>query len=74
MPIWIVKATWIEDEADVSEQWEVNASTAHDAVREVTTHVRFPPHHVEMRRRNSDADEKFGDVSLPPGHARRIQL
>lgn len=72
MPIWIVKATWIEDEADVSEQWEVNASTAHDAVREVTTHIRFPPHHVEARHRNSEADEKAGDANLPPGHARRI--
>lgn len=47
MPIWIVKATWTEDEADATEQWEVSAKAAHDAVREVTMHLRFPPHHIE---------------------------
>jgi hypothetical protein len=37
MPIWIVKATWREDEADLSERWEVHSHTAHDAVRMATT-------------------------------------
>jgi hypothetical protein len=72
MPIWLVKATWIEDEADVSEQWEVNAPTAHDAVREATTHIHFQPHHVEARRSSTDADDKAGATDLPPGHARRV--
>lgn len=67
MPIWIVKATWIEDEADVSERWEVNAPTAHDAVREATTHIRFQPHHIEVRCSDQD-----GGVDLPPGQVRRL--
>jgi hypothetical protein len=72
MPIWIVKATWTEDESDASEQWEVNAATAHDAVREATTHIRFQPHHVEARRRNSDGEGQVDATDLPPGQARRI--
>jgi hypothetical protein len=50
MPLWAVKATWIEDEAEASEQWEVSAATAHDAVRDVTARLRFQPHHVDARR------------------------
>jgi hypothetical protein len=46
MSIWLVNATWIEDEAEASEQWEVISDTAHDAVKAVTTHLRFNPHHV----------------------------
>lgn len=50
MAIWHVKATWIEDETDATEQWEVNAATAHEAVREATARMHFQPHHVEVRR------------------------
>jgi hypothetical protein len=49
MPVWLVRAIWIEDEVEASEQWEVNAATAHDAVKEVTTHIRFHPHHIEAK-------------------------
>jgi hypothetical protein len=49
MPLWLVKATWIEDEAEVRESWEVNADSAHDAVKAVGTHLRFHPHHIEAR-------------------------
>lgn len=72
MPIWIVKATWTEDESDASEQWEVNAATAHDAVREATTHIRFQPHHVEARHRYSAGEDHVDATDLPPGQARRI--
>jgi hypothetical protein len=51
MPLWLVKATWIEDEAEASEQWEVTADTAHDAVKVATMRARFHPHHVEARLR-----------------------
>ena len=47
MPIWIVNATWLEDEAKVREQWQVNAETVQEAVRDVMAHIRFQPHHVE---------------------------
>lgn len=57
MAIWIMKVTWMEDDAEVSEQWEVNAPTVHDAVREATTHIRFQPHHVEARHRTSRVPE-----------------
>jgi hypothetical protein len=72
MPIWLVKATWIENEAQASEQWEVNADTAHDAVKEVTTHIRFPPHHVEARLCLPEVEDKALAIDLPPGDARRI--
>ena len=65
MPIWIVKATWNEDDAEVSEQWEVNAPTGHEAIRDATTHIRFQPHHVEARHSESAA-------GLSPGEARRL--
>lgn len=63
MPNWLVKATWIEDEVEATEQWEVGADSAHEAVKEVTTHLRYQPHSVEARR--SDGD-------LPQGQMRRI--
>jgi hypothetical protein len=73
MPVWLVKATWIEDEAEASEQWEVNAETAHDAVKAVSTHIRFRPHHVEARLCSAEAekDEALA-IDLLPGEARRL--
>jgi hypothetical protein len=71
MAVGLVKATWIEDEAEASEQWEVNADTAHDAVEAVTTHLRFHPHHVEARLYLAEGD-KARTAELPPGEARRL--
>ena len=71
MPLWLVKATWREDEAEASEKWEVNAETAQDAVTAATTHLRFQPHHVEVRLFEPVGDD--GDTAdLSPGDARRI--
>lgn len=70
MPLWLVKATWCEDEADASENWEVNAETAQDAVTAVATHLRFHPHHVEARRYEPDDVSIATDLS--PGEVRRI--
>jgi len=72
MPFWLVKATWIEDESDASEQWEVNADTAHDAVKAVTTHLRFHPHHIEARLCSAEAGGKPLATDLLPGEARRL--
>jgi DNA primase len=70
MSLWLVKATWCEDEAEASESWEVNAETAQDAVTAVATHLRFHPHHVEARRYEpNDVDIA---IDLSPGEARRI--
>jgi len=71
MPLWLVKATWIEDETEANEQWEVNADTAHDALREATAHFRFPPHHTEARLCMPEDPEAVAS-DLPPGQARRV--
>lgn len=63
MPNWLVKATWIEDEVEASEQWEVGADTAHEAIKEVTMNLRYQPHHVEARR---------GEGDLPHAQMRRV--
>jgi hypothetical protein len=68
MPLWLVKATWIEDETEAHEKWEVNAATAHDAVREATAHIRFPPHHVEARLCVPEGSGA-APADLPPGQA-----
>lgn len=70
MPVWLVRTNWIEDEVEASEQWEVNADTAHDAVKEVTTHIRFQPHHVEAKL--CLPEDKGRAIDLRPGQARRI--
>ena len=70
MPIWRVKATWIEDETEASELWEVNAATAHDAIKEVTTHIRFHPHHVEAKMSLPEDNDR--SIGLRRGRARRI--
>ena len=72
MPVWLVKATWIEDEAEASEQWEVNADTAHDAVKDVATRLRFQPHHVEARPCVPETEEKARAIDVQPSGVRRI--
>jgi hypothetical protein len=67
MTIWIVKATWIEDDTDASEEWEVNAATAQEAMREATPRMRFQPHHVEVRRL---PDHPSDTLELAPGQSR----
>ncbi len=62
MPIWLVSATWTEDDAEVSERWETNAATAQDAVRQAATHMRFPPHHLEARLSARASTLQPGDV------------
>lgn len=70
MPIWSVKATWIEDDADMTEHWEANAGSAADAVRIVSARLRFHPHHAEARLVTGGDDAGGG---LPPNEARRVQ-
>lgn len=68
MAIWLVNASWTEDDAEASEQWEAHVNTAEDAVREVTKHLRFPPHHIEARR----LKPQFDIADFPYGGVRRI--
>ncbi|MEW5423817.1 hypothetical protein [Amorphus sp. 3PC139-8] len=50
MATWRVRATWREDETEATEEWQVEAASAEEAVASVSGHVRFPPHHVEARQ------------------------
>jgi hypothetical protein len=59
----------VEDEIEASEQWEVNAATAHDAVKEATAYIRFPPHHVEAKL--CLPTQEACEDDLRPGEARR---
>ena len=72
MPLWLVKMTWREDEAEASEEWQANAETVQDAMKSVATHIRFHPHHVEARRCEPERADKAFDGDLAPGEARRV--
>jgi len=72
MPLWLVQATWCEDEAEASEKWEVNADSVQDAVATVATRLRFQPHHIEARRCELDDVDKQIAKDLSPGEARRV--
>jgi hypothetical protein len=58
----------MEDETEASEQWQVDAGTAHEAIKAVSVHMRFPPHHVEVNR--ASPDDAATTRSLPRGEAR----
>jgi hypothetical protein len=68
MAIWLVKATWIEDDVEASDQWEVNAVSVPEAVRDVTSRLRFRPHHVEAKLVREEA--RTTDLLL--GQVRRV--
>jgi hypothetical protein len=72
MPVWFVKATWVEDEAEASEQWQVIAATAADAVRDVSTHLRFQPHHIEARMGAPETEDEARKRGLQPGEPWRL--
>jgi hypothetical protein len=72
MSLWMVKATWIEDEAEASEQWEVNAETAQEALNAVATHLCFHSHHVEVKRYEPGSADRTLATDLSPGETRRI--
>jgi len=72
MPVWLVRVTWIEDEVEASEQWEVSADTAHEAVKQVSMNLRYQPHHVEARRTSPKNEGQARAGDLPHGQMRRI--
>ena len=72
VPVWLVKTTWSEDEAAATEQWEVMANTAHDAIREVSKHLRFQPHHVEASIRPPETHSATQQAKLQLGQVRRM--
>jgi hypothetical protein len=68
MALWLVTASWSDDEAELTQQWEVNVPTEDEAVREVTMLVPSKPHHVEAKLASEDLAPDLG-----PGEARRLQ-
>ena len=50
LPSWRVRAIWIEDETEASQEWEIRAAAADQAIAQAMQHIRFRPHHVEASR------------------------
>jgi hypothetical protein len=63
----MVTAVWREDEAEASERWEVNAQSAHEAIGQVATHIRFQPHHLEASLLTAGETKELG-----PGEVKRF--
>ena len=68
MPLWLVTASWSDDEAELTQQWEVNVPTEDEAVREVTMLLPTKPQHVEAKLLLEDAAPELG-----PGQARKLE-
>lgn len=56
MAVWLVRATWMGDEAELTEQWRTNAASPQEAVGTVVTRLRTQPHHVEAKRGTAEED------------------
>jgi hypothetical protein len=68
MALWLVTASWSDDEAQLTQQWEVNVPTEGEAVREVMMLLPSKPHHVEAKLLLAGVPPDLG-----PGQARRLQ-
>jgi hypothetical protein len=60
-----VTAGWSDGEAELTQQWEVNAPSRDEAVREVFMLLPTRPHHVEAKLIAKDVAPE-----LLPGEAR----
>ena len=67
MPLWLVTASWSDDEAELTQQWEVNVSSENEAVREVVMLLPSKPQHVEVKLLSEDLAPDLG-----PGQARKL--
>jgi hypothetical protein len=67
MALWLVTASWSDDEAELTQQWEVNVPTEDEAIRDVALLLPRKPQHVEVRRLSQEAAP-----DLVPGQARRV--
>ena len=68
MALWLVTASWSDDEAELTQQWEVNVPTEDEAVREVVMLLPSKPQHVEAKLLSQDVASDLG-----PGQARMLQ-
>jgi hypothetical protein len=60
MALWLVTASWNDDEAELTQQWEVNVPTEDEAVREVTMLLPSKPHHIEAKLVSEDLAPDLG--------------
>jgi hypothetical protein len=67
MVLWLVTASWTDDEAELAQQWEVNLPTEDEAVQEVVMLLPTRPHHVEAKLLSDDVAP-----DLRPGEARKL--
>jgi hypothetical protein len=67
MPLWLVTASWSDDEAEFTQQWEVNVPTEDEAVSEVVMLLPSKPQHVEAKHLSGDPAP-----DLAPGRARKL--
>ena len=67
MALWLVTASWGEDDAELTQQWEVNVPTEDEAVREVVMLLPGKPQHVEVKLLSEDLAPDLG-----PGQARKL--
>jgi hypothetical protein len=68
MVLWLVTASWADDEAELTQQWQVNVPTEDEAVREVVMLLPSKPQHVEAKLLSRDLASDLG-----PGQARKLQ-
>ena len=68
MALWLVTASWSDDEAELTQQWEVNVPTEDEAVREVAMLLPSKPHHVEAKLLSEAVPPDLG-----PGQARKLR-
>jgi hypothetical protein len=67
MALWLVTARWSDDEAELTQRWEVNVPTEDEAVREVVMLLPNKPQHVEVKPLSEDFAPDLG-----PGQARKL--
>ena len=67
MPLWLVTASWSDDEAELTQQWEVNVSSENEAVREVVMLLPSKPQHVEVKLLAQEVPPDLG-----PGQAKKL--
>jgi hypothetical protein len=67
VPLWLVTASWSDDEAELTQQWEVNVASEDEAVREIVMLLPSRPQHVEVKPLSEDIA-----LDLGPGQARKL--
>lgn len=68
MPLWLVMASWSDDEGELTQEWEVNVPSEDEAIREVVMLLPSKPQHIEVKLLSDTAPPDLG-----PGQAKRLQ-